>query len=60
MAMPASVMSSMSAHTRFAVQPSTRAVPAATPNHAFDRTAASVPLAVPSSLRSAAAGQRGR
>ena len=30
------------------------------PNHAFERTAASVPLAVPSSLRSSAAGQRER
>jgi hypothetical protein len=58
--MPGSVLSSTLAHTRFAALPSVRAVPAATPNHAFDRTAASVPLAVPSSLRSSAAGQRGR
>jgi hypothetical protein len=58
--MPGSVLSSTLAHTKFAVLASARAVPAATPNHAFDRTAASVPLAVPSSLRSSAAGQRGR
>ena len=31
-----------------------------TPNHAFGWTAASVPLAVSSSLRFSAAGQRGR
>jgi len=62
MATLASVPSSASAHTRFAVLPSTRAVPAATPNHAFEGTAASALrlLAVPSSLRSSAAPQRER